>query len=146
MGHAHYSKNREWKILCWHMRGLNSQIKWTSIRSKILESSCDIICLQETKRKIFNHAYLKNFFLLNLIALNTPHPLAHQGGTIVTWKSSRFLGQVVFQNVFAMSMEFVYVFSGASWILMNVYVPCTLVERQLFLQWFHNYDMPEEND
>jgi hypothetical protein len=38
-------------------------------------------------------------------------------------KSSRFIGHVVFQNNYAMSIEFVSVFSGTYWILTNVYAP-----------------------
>jgi hypothetical protein len=34
---------RTWKIICWNIRGINSSSKWNAIRSKIHESSCDII-------------------------------------------------------------------------------------------------------
>jgi mRNA deadenylase 3'-5' endonuclease subunit Ccr4 len=44
-----------------HQRGINSEGKWNSIRNKIQEIKCDIICLQETKRETFDHQYLKKF-------------------------------------------------------------------------------------
>jgi hypothetical protein len=55
------NKNRQWKILCWNVRGINSQNKLTAIKSKILETSCDIICLQETKKELFDRIFIKQF-------------------------------------------------------------------------------------
>ena len=40
---------RQWKIMNWNLRGINSEKKWLALASKIEESGCDIICLQETK-------------------------------------------------------------------------------------------------
>jgi exonuclease III len=53
--------NRSWKVLCWNIRGINSVQKWNALKSKINEASCDIICLQETKRAIFHISYIKKF-------------------------------------------------------------------------------------
>jgi exonuclease III len=91
MDHTQHSKNRQWKILCWNVRGLNSQIKWTSIKRKFFESGCDIICRQETKREMFDHAYLKNFCPRFDYFEFSPSNGA-SGGTIVIWKSSGFMG------------------------------------------------------
>jgi len=44
------AENKSWKVMCWNVRGLNSDKKWNSIRDKIIESRCDIACLQETKK------------------------------------------------------------------------------------------------
>jgi exonuclease III len=52
-------KNRIWKILNWNLRGINSEKKWLALASKIEESGCDIICLQETKRESFTMEYIK---------------------------------------------------------------------------------------
>lgn len=32
---------RDWKVLCWNIRGLNSEAKWNSIRDRIVESACE---------------------------------------------------------------------------------------------------------
>lgn len=47
------SRKRKMGVLCWNIRGLNSEDKWKAIRSKVTECDCDIICLQETKREFF---------------------------------------------------------------------------------------------
>jgi exonuclease III len=70
--------NRNWSVLCWNVRGINSQEKWDAIRSKILESSCDIVCLQETKKESFDSQLSRNFVLQGWIILNFFHPLAIQ--------------------------------------------------------------------
>jgi len=49
------------KILFGNVRGLNSQEKWDAIHDKINESACQILCLQETKREIFDMFYIKKF-------------------------------------------------------------------------------------
>jgi hypothetical protein len=68
------------------------------------------------------------------------------GGTIVIWKSSRFLGQTVFQNDYAMSIEFVSTMLGASWILSNIYAPCMTEGKYQFLDWLHNVKMLDNCD
>jgi hypothetical protein len=34
---------RQWNILCWNARGLNSEAKWDAIKHKVLQPACDII-------------------------------------------------------------------------------------------------------
>lgn len=55
------NNNRVHKILSWNVRGINCQEKWDAIRDKIVESACNIIYLQETKRENFDSAYLRKF-------------------------------------------------------------------------------------
>jgi exonuclease III len=49
MDHQNKTNNRQWKILCWNVRGIIATNKWMAIRRKIAETNCDILCLQETK-------------------------------------------------------------------------------------------------
>lgn len=53
--------NRNWNILCWNVRGINASDKWDAVRNKIDESSCSIVCLQETKKENFDMAFIKHF-------------------------------------------------------------------------------------
>jgi hypothetical protein len=52
---------RLWKILSWNVRGSNSPNCWRVVRSKISETSSDIICLQETKKPSIHIAFIKLF-------------------------------------------------------------------------------------
>jgi hypothetical protein len=65
---------------------------------------------------------------------------------LVVWNGAKFTGHVIFQNEFAMSLEFTSSISIASWVLTNVYAPCTPDGKQRFLNWFHNIGMFEETD
>jgi exonuclease III len=54
MDHQNRTSNRQWKILCWNVRGINATNKWTALRSEISETIYDILCLQETKQTHFD--------------------------------------------------------------------------------------------
>lgn len=45
--------NRAITILVWNIRGINSQEKCDALRAKIDESAASIVCLQETKKRLF---------------------------------------------------------------------------------------------
>ena len=62
--------NRSWNLMSWNVRGLNSKEKWSEIRDKIIEANCDIICLQETKKRILIWRSLGIFAQQILINLN----------------------------------------------------------------------------
>jgi exonuclease III len=45
---------RKWRVLCWNVRGINSEGRQREVQAKIDESECDIVCLQETKCEVFD--------------------------------------------------------------------------------------------
>jgi hypothetical protein len=53
---------------------------------------------------------------------------------------------VIFQNGFAMSVEFVSPLSGATWVLTNIYAPCSPEGRTEFMEWFHDIDYLDDCD
>lgn len=55
-----------------------------------------------------------------------------------------FHGSLVFQNSYAICVEFFSKHNDAHWILTNVYAPCTYAGKGEFLQWFTNVQMPED--
>lgn len=52
---------RTWNVLNWNVRGINGRWKWDAVKDKIVQSSYDIVCLQETKKKSFDRQFLYNF-------------------------------------------------------------------------------------
>jgi hypothetical protein len=138
--------NRSWRVLCWNIRGINSTAKWNAIKSKVVESGCDIICLQETKREIFDTRYIKNLCTSSFDSYEYVSSIGASSGIITLWKSSRFSGQLIFNNRFALSIEMKSNISGASWILTNVYAPCSTDGREEFLAWMNSIDMPDDTD
>jgi exonuclease III len=51
---------RKWNVMCWNIKGVNSDKKWNAVRDRDVESYCDVICLQETKRDSFNDSFIRN--------------------------------------------------------------------------------------
>jgi exonuclease III len=129
-----------WKVLCWNIRGINSEKKWNDIRDRVVETSCDIICLQETKRASFDSNFLRQFCPpFDSFEFNPSNGAS--GGSIVIWKSAIFHGHCIFKNEFASSIFLSSVHNNSSWILTNIYAPCTTPGKSNFIRWFKNIVM-----
>jgi len=46
------------------------------------------------------------------------------GGLLITWNENMFQGECLFKNDFSISMRFISVHTGDSWVLINIYGPC----------------------
>lgn len=99
-------QGRRWNILCWNVRGLKSEDKQLAIRNSVDISSCDIFCLQETKRPLFDRAFVKHLY---------PKPKRFDqcafvpsrgafGGLLTVWNNSAFTGTVIFNEPFALGV------------------------------------------
>jgi exonuclease III len=122
----------------------NSEGKWEAIQSKILESGCDILCLQETKREFFDASYVKKFWPSRFDNFEFVPSVGASGGSIIVWNGSKFIGSIAFQNEFSLSVEMVCRLTGEHWLLTNIYAPCTAEGKLAFLDWFRNVEMPSE--
>jgi hypothetical protein len=94
-----------WKVLSWNARGLNLDKKWEAIRDRIIESSCNTVCLRETKKQSFDNQFIRNLCPLAFDAFEYIPSLGASGGTIVIWKSNLFSGTKIFQNEYCLSIE-----------------------------------------
>lgn len=83
---------RQWKILSWNIRGINSEKKWNSIRDRVNESFFDIICLQETKHSSFDLAFIRLFCPSTFDSYKCLSSNGASGGSVIIWKSSMFSG------------------------------------------------------
>jgi mannosylglycoprotein endo-beta-mannosidase len=137
-------KFRNWVILSWNVRGINSEGRWDAIRSKILESNCDIACLHETKKEFFDIQYIKKFCPRKMDEFVFLPSIGNSGGSIIIWDSSKFSGQLEFQNEFAQSLELTCKLSGESWILTNVYAPFHSEGKAAFISWLKNIHMADD--
>jgi exonuclease III len=126
---------KDWKVLCWNIRGINAVGKWESLKNKIIECQCDIISIQETKRESFDLSYIKNFCPGGFDDFCFLPSIGSSGGILVVWKSAIFRGTVIFQNDFAISVDFISVHNNDSWILTSVYGPSETDRKVDFLNW-----------
>jgi exonuclease III len=138
--------NRNWKILNWNIRGINSDKKWNALSNKIDECGCDIICLQETKRENFDSKYIKNFCPKKFSKFAFVPSMGASGGLIIIWNGALFDGTLEFQNDFSISVKFTSNISSESWYLTNIYGPSQADRKDDFLQWFSNISMPDDTD
>lgn len=77
------SNKRAIKIRVWNVKGLNSQAMWDAFRDKISKSVASIVCLQETKREMFDVAYLRKFCPRHLSHFEFSPSAGAPGGLIV---------------------------------------------------------------
>jgi exonuclease III len=133
-----------WSVLSFNVRGINVVAKGNGIHCVIRESNSDIICLQETKRESFVRADLRRFCPSYFDEFAFVPSIGNSGGFITVWNSSKLVGNVVFQNEYALSVEFFATSSEESWIITNVYAPCSPAGKIDFLHWFSNINMPSD--
>jgi hypothetical protein len=134
----------EWSVLSYNVRGINSAVKGNGIRCAIRESRCDVICLQETKKECFDRADLKNFCPNSFDSFAFVPSVGNSGGSITVWNSSNLVCNVIYQNEYALSVEFFSNSSNESWIITNIYAPCTPHGKIEFINWFSNINMPSD--
>ncbi|KAM3292613.1 hypothetical protein ACQJBY_036379 [Aegilops geniculata] len=137
--------NRDWSILNWNIRGLNDPKKWTAIRNKIEESNCAILCIQETKKEVIDSRFLQNFCPKGLNRFEYLPSIGAAGGLLVVWNEHIFQGQLFHSNSYSISVSFTSSHNGDSWILTNIYGPSQQEERPHFIEWFRQFQTPEES-
>ena len=132
--------NRQWIILNWNLRGINSQIRWDAIRLKIEESNCNIICFQETKREDFDHSYIHNFCPRKFNKFAYVPSNGNSGGLLIIWNGALFEGSEVNHEKFQLTVRLRCKLSNETWYLTNIYGPTITEERALFTSWLNNLD------
>ena len=130
--------NRSWNILCWNIRGINSQDKWDALHNKIDESSCVVLCLQETKREYFDMSYIRNFAPRRLDKYDFVPSTGFSGSILVVWATDVFDGLVLEEHQFAITLSFTSAYTLETWKLSTVYGPCVEPAMGAFIAWLRN--------
>lgn len=130
----------------WNVRGINDKDKWLAIRNKVDESKCDFLCIQETKREVFDSMYIKLFCPKRLNKSDYQPSIGASGGLLVVWNDSVFAGETLFQNQFSISIKFTSTFLAPLGLCLNIYGPCQADDRLIFMNWFKNIDMPDDSN
>lgn len=132
--------NRHWNLLNWNVRGINSQERWDDLRFFFEESNCGFICLQETKREIFDNSYLRKLppRRFSIFAYCPWH--GSSGGIITIWNGNLFNGTTINQNNFQIAVKLNCVLSKDTIYITNVYGPCHNEEITDFINWLSNVD------
>lgn len=138
--------NRDWNVLCWNIRGINASEKWEAVRNKVEESSCSILCIQETKRQTFDLPYIRNFVPRRFDCYEFVPSMGASGGILIIWNSSIFKGEVIDKQQFGITVRFTSMHNGDSWKLTNVYGPCVEPRRSAFISWFRGHNISDDEN
>lgn len=114
--------------------------------SKINESSCHILCLQETKKEVFDSFYLKNFCPKHLNSFAYFPSVGASGGIITIWNSSVYAGEVIQSNAYCVTVKVTNNFDSSCFFLSNVYRPSNAPGKLAFITWFLNLDSSSFDD
>lgn len=79
---------RSWRVLCWNVRGLNSDKRNRVIRQKIDENQAVVICMQETKIENFDMRYVREFRPKRFDNFAFSPSVGASRGILVLWNSS----------------------------------------------------------
>jgi hypothetical protein len=69
---------------------------------------------------VFDQIYLKKVCPAQFDCFEYIPSVGALGGTMITWKNTGFSGNMIFQNDYAMSIEFASTFSSAQRVLTNI--------------------------
>src|SRR4051812_8775618 len=101
-----YTSTREWKVLCWNVRGLNSAARQRDVRDKIEDSQFVVISLQETKCEIIDHNFIRSFCPRHFDQFVVVPSRGASGGILTIWNSAIFEGKLVETQAFGMVIQF----------------------------------------
>jgi exonuclease III len=118
------NSKRNWNILNWNVRGLNSVHKSNAIRAKIHESSCAIFCIQERKTQRFESSTIRKFAPKHFNKFSYFPSEGALGGILARWINLIFAGEVIFASKFTFTIQLTTQHNAKTWKLTNVYVPC----------------------
>ena len=113
-----------WKVLCWNVRGLNSDARQRSVREKVIESQCSVLCLQETKLSSCSRSIMKSICPQGFDQFVESPSSGASGGLLTAWRSDMFCGTLLTVKPYAIVVHFTSVHNNEQWFLVNVYGPC----------------------
>lgn len=105
-----------------------------------------MVCLQETKRDLFDLAFIRKFCPPGFDTFEFLPSVGASGGIITIWNSSILEGHLAFSNQFAISVDFKSKHNNTEWLLTNVYGPCTREGKIEFATWLKDIQIPDEVD
>ena len=103
---------------------MNVENKLLSLRQKIEESSCQVLCLQETKKENFDLSDIKKFAPKRFDSFAFAPSMGASGGILIVWPSRVFSGTPKEVNPFSVTVELTSRFTSQVWSLTCVYGPC----------------------
>lgn len=124
---------------------MNAPSKWKALRNKV-DESWQLHHLCKKKKGIFGSIISQELFPEKYKQFEFLPSVGASGGLLVAWDINHFDGVLSFNNDFAISIAFTSLLNEQSWILTNMYGPCTPNKKEEFLNWFKNIQMDDKID
>ena len=135
---------RNWRVLCWNVRGLNSADRQRDLHAKIEESNCSIVYRQETKIQSFNLRLVRTFCPRRFDNFVFSPFEGASGGILVAWSSAMFTGTLIQSLRYGIIVSFTSVHNAESWTMVSVYGPCSGTLRDEFVHWLYHMHIPDD--
>ena len=122
-------------ILSWNVRGLGSDEKCRVVKS-LRESSCNIVCLQETKWTENSIFRLRKVCCAQFVNASFTDAQGSSGGTLISWKSllhAPFSLSLTYSNTIIIQISLTI-----SIMITNVYCPIEIAQKYLLFQELKN--------
>jgi len=120
--------------------------KWDSVRDKINESACSIVCLQETKCDHFDIPFLRKFLPRRFDKFDFVPSIGASGGILVAWISNHFVGSILEKRQYGLTINFTSVVNLVTWKLTIVYGPCQDPLRTDFVTWLRDHIVHDDDN
>lgn len=121
-------------IHCWNVRGLGKASKRNLVNCLIQDSSCDIVCLHETKLQEFNDRLLKSLRGKKFDCWDVKDSEGSSDGLLTCWNSSLFTCVPFYNYNFSISTYFQSLDHNVDhkWLVTNVYGPPNRQDQKHF--------------
>jgi hypothetical protein len=103
------------------------------------------VCRRQ-KKEYFDQKFIRGFCPRRFDNFVYSPSVGALGGILVVWNSSVFAGTLIEVQHFGIIIKFKYVHSNQQWTMVNVYGPCQGEERDNFVQWLYNLNVPDDED
>jgi hypothetical protein len=140
------NRRKSWNVLNWNIRGINSEDKCNAIRLKLDESNYAMYCIQETKRELFEHSFIRKFAPKRFDQFAYSPSQGNSGGILIGWNSSISCGQIIHSLRFAITIKFTSNHNNDTWMLTSVYGPCQGIERDDFVNWLNGLEIQDDSN
>lgn len=122
------------KILSWNVRGLGDDDKCTLVRDTITSCCPSVVRLQETKLASLTPFKMRSFLPVKFTDHAVTFSEGTSGGILVAWDSSKFVGHVVVEHRYHVTIKMISAVSSCQFLLSVVYAPCLSTERFAFFE------------
>ena len=118
-------------ILSYNCRGLGRGIKWSAIRRLNLIHKIDLVCIQETKREIFDKFICQSMWGDSTVSWDSVPSVQAAGGLLCLWNNSVFQVERRIKGHSFLFLDGIWVAENQRLHIVNVYAPCDLPGKRI---------------